>query len=818
MTTMLRFLLFLATVPAFEGATYYVDADVGSDSNPGTLAAPWKTPARVGASQHLLRPGDRVLFRCGQVFSGPLALETSGKPDLPITYGSYGEGPRPEITGFMTPTDWTDVGGGVWEGKAAACASRVQLVTVNGVAQRLGRFPNADAANGGYLTIDSHAGRTSITDAELPAEPDWTGAEIVIRKLRYILDRDRITRHAGHTLTFTPSTVYEPTDGYGYFIQNHPGTLDAFGEWFFDPSKRSIRVHLGASDPSHSAVKIAAVDTLISASRRRHLVFEGLRLTGANRIAVNLDRSSHVTIRDCEMRWSGINGLEGERVEGLVVEDCLIEDTNNDAILLRDGASRNTIRRVEIRRTGMTPGMGASGDGAYNAISILGGSDNLVESFTLRDTGYIPVHFGGSRVTVRNGLIDGFASVKDDAGGIYTWTGATDRTEVTERKVLGNIVLHSRGAPFGAVGETKGFGIYLDDAASGVEVRGNTVAHCTAGLFLHNAHHCRIVGNTFFDNEDQIRILAGEMPAEAGADIRGLHCADNLMISRTPTQRVLSAESLCDDFAKFGIFERNVYARPADQALVIEHAIRNRWRQAYDLEGRREVTRQEAGSRTSAVRLSPYTVSARGPNLVPNGDFATAPRDASCWSAAGNGEMIWVKDKLDGGCLHHRYKVPAADPKASVLMVRASELSAGKSYLLKFTLQGSAPNGSAGVRLREWDRPWAGLTEYQDVKVDSTRRECELLFTARASRSASQIEWIFNERDGTLWLDNVSLQEVTVTEPDSRAFRFEINPTDQPRSVRLEEAWVDVDGRSFTGEVTVDPHTSIVLIRKNALR
>jgi hypothetical protein len=290
------------------------------------------------------------------------------------------------------------------------------------------------------------------------------------------------------------------------------------------------------------------------------------------------------------------------------------------------------------------------------------------------------------------------------------------------------------------------------------------------------------------------------------------------MISRTPAQRVLSAESLSDDFSKFGIFERNVYARPADQALVVEHAIRNRWRQAYDLDGRRAVTGQEAGSRTSAVRLPPYSISARGPDLVPDGDFATAPREASCWSAAGNGEMIWVKDKLDGGCLHHRYKFPAADPTVSVLMLRASALSAGKSYLLKFTVQGSAENGSAGVRLREWDRPWQGLTDYQDVKVDPTRRECELLFTVQQSKSASQIEWIFNQRDGTLWLDNVSLQEVSVTEPDPRIFRFEFNPTEQPKRVRLEQAWVDVDGKGYTGELVLPPRASLVLIRKDALR
>lgn len=809
-------LVSVASARAPEAATYYVDAEAGADSNPGTADAPWKTAARVGAAQAQLRPGDRVLFRRGQVFPGPLKLTVSGAPDQPITYGSYGEGARPELTGFTTPTDWKTVAPAIWEAKAPACGTPVNLVTVNGALQRLGRFPNADAPGGGYLSVDSHAGKTSITDAELPESPDWTGAEVVIRKFRWVIDRHRITGHAGHTLTFKPVTVYEPINRHGYFIQNDPRTIDTFGEWYFDPAARTLRIHLGDLDPAKAAVRVAAVDALVMANDRKHVALAGLRLTGANRVAISLEGASQITLRDCEIRWSGVNAVEGGRVDGLLVEDSRIEDTNNNAITLRDGVSHAVIRRVTIHNTGMIPGMGASGDGASNAITMMGGSDNLIEDFTITDTGYIPVHFAGSRFTVRNGFIDGFASVKDDAGGIYTWTGATDRTAYVDRKVVGNIVLHGRGAPFGAVGELKGFGIYLDDAASEVEVRGNTVAHSNAGIFLHNAHHCRITGNTFFDNDVQMLIMHDDIAPEANAAIRGVVCTENTMVSRTPKQRILSASSISEDFAQFGTFERNLYARPADQSLIVDHAVKDRRPQAYDLEGRRVVTGLEAGTRPSAVRVAPRAVAVSGPNLVPNGDFSTAPRDISCWSPAGNGELIWVQDKLDGGCLHHRYKSPSAVPKPALFMVRAGALEAGKSYLLKFTIQGAAEHGSVGVRLRQWDRPWDGLTDYQDVRVDATRREAELVFTAPSSRDACLIEWAFNERDGTLWVDNVSLQEAVVTEPDPAFFRLEYNRTDRPRTLRLDQPWVDADGKTYAGDVVLPSRASLVLIRKDA--
>jgi hypothetical protein len=67
------------------------------------------------------------------------------------------------------------------------------------------------------------------------------------------------------------------------------------------------------------------------------------------------------------------------------------------------------------------------------------------------------------------------------------------------------------------------------------------------------------------------------------------------------------------------------------------------------------------------------------------------------------------------------------------------------------------------------------------------------------------VEWSFTERAGTFWLDNITLQEATVTEPDPSIFRLETNPTDQPRIVRLDQAWVDVAGNSYEGNVTLPP-------------
>lgn len=85
------------TIPP-NAIVYYVDAIAGDDQNDGrTEDHAWKTLDRV--SQADLAPGAFVLFRRGQTFSGGVTPKTSGAPDSPITFGSYGSGARPVLDG-----------------------------------------------------------------------------------------------------------------------------------------------------------------------------------------------------------------------------------------------------------------------------------------------------------------------------------------------------------------------------------------------------------------------------------------------------------------------------------------------------------------------------------------------------------------------------------------------------------------------------------------------------------------------------------------------------------------------------------------------
>ncbi len=138
-------------------ATYYV-SNSGSDSNAGTSPSlSWKTLNKVSAAT--LQPGDQVLFNCGDVFYGSMTITQSGTAGNPITFGSYGSGANPVISGFTAINGWNNLGSNIWESTGAVSAlATCNMVTVNEVNIAMGRYPSAGAANGGYLNITSNPG------------------------------------------------------------------------------------------------------------------------------------------------------------------------------------------------------------------------------------------------------------------------------------------------------------------------------------------------------------------------------------------------------------------------------------------------------------------------------------------------------------------------------------------------------------------------------------------------------------------------------------------------------------------------------------
>lgn len=95
--------------------TFYIDSSAGEDGNDGLAPdRAWQSLERVNTAE--LKPGDTVRFRCGGRWRGSL-VPSSGDEGAPVTYTSYGEGPKPLILGSLPrsrPEDWVKVQDRLW--------------------------------------------------------------------------------------------------------------------------------------------------------------------------------------------------------------------------------------------------------------------------------------------------------------------------------------------------------------------------------------------------------------------------------------------------------------------------------------------------------------------------------------------------------------------------------------------------------------------------------------------------------------------------------------------------------------------------------
>ena len=146
-------------------ATYYVDSTNGNDTNNGlSESMPWKTIAKVNTM--VFNSGDSILFKSGETWREGLAVSSSGSSGNPITFGAYGSGNNPKITGANSISgvsgDWTNQGSNIWRRTIGAITPNVVIfdATVTGnnntslVAKYDWRFssPNLDVYSVGNPT------------------------------------------------------------------------------------------------------------------------------------------------------------------------------------------------------------------------------------------------------------------------------------------------------------------------------------------------------------------------------------------------------------------------------------------------------------------------------------------------------------------------------------------------------------------------------------------------------------------------------------------------------------------------------------------
>lgn len=802
----ITFITLLAVIQGFSlsATNYYFSSVSGDDSrsyaeaqNPET---PWKSISKLNEIFSDLQPGDQVLFKRGEEFPGAIYVNQSGQQNAPIVISAYGEGAKPIISGFTTVTSWSQRGNGIYESAALPVSNQLNMLVVGGKNYPMGRYPNPDDPEKGYLIIDDHSGN-SISDDDFPGDRDWTGAELVIRSGPWVIDRVKITGHNSNRVNYNQSTSYTPEPGYGYFIQSDPKTLDQFGEWYFNDNNQRVQVYFGSESPLDFKVQAASVDILVEV-HGNHVVFDGLSFMGANKFTFFSEDfdSRDLRVQNCDITFSGVDAMYMLGKSGIVVENCHINHSNNNALTLNYMCLDATIRNNTIRNTGMQAGMGLGSDSKY--VALFNRNDGMTcENNRVINTGYIGIDFGGDNVLVKNNLVDSFCVVKGDGGGIYTYgEGKTNQNQ----QVVDNIIMNGFGAVEGSnsVFDAPAEGIYLDDNSNNIDLIGNTIANCgNNGIFLHNTQQITLRNNTVYNSRYQLAAQHDHL----GEAIRGLDIRNNIFFAKKTTQLAASIRTIKNDINQMGTIQDNYFVRPFDDGITIENHYENnagKRIEGYDVE------EYGKGSKKGPMEFEEYELlNITSGNMVDNGTFDESAHNVWCFSPYWCGVDWTANSDLDGGAL----KIESNTE--SFFGMETGPIDYHKKYIIRFSAIANQ-EGSLKLFFRQLDSPWADISRKRAVKIGPERREYEVLIEYPVTDDYSTI--VFETGEGNLecWIDNVEIYEAELRMNDPDQFiRLEYNPTFEDKKVSLGGTYMDVENNYYAGEMTLAPFESVLLMR-----
>ena len=789
--------------------TYYV-ASTGNDTNDGRTAdKPFQTLAKVNSLS--LQAGDAILFRRGDTFQGSLLIRQSGTAGKPIRFDAYGSGPKPLLTGSVPVNNWIPVGNNRWQATCRDCGNRVTNVFRNGLAQPLGRYPNADAPNRGSLTIQANVGSGQLTSQEA-LTTDWTGAEVVLRPTYWIIDRATITQQKGTTLTLNNASSYLLTPGWGYFIQNHPQTLDQRGEWYYDPTRQTLQLYLDQGTPNDQQVLATAVDQVVDLANAAYVTIQNLHVARARTANFYALNASNLILNNVDFSDSGEDGVVIQGTgEAILVDNCTITASNNNGFFIGD-YQNVTFRRSTIRHVGLIAGRGKSGDGQYTGFQSQARQNTLIHNNVIDSVGYSAIAIQNNTV-IRQNVITNFCITKSDGGGIYLFNAA--QLPMHNISIQSNIIRHGIGT-YGSLSDTVysgAHGVFLDDCVQEVDLLDNTIADCHGlGVYMHSVSKINLLRNTCFNNSvSQLILYNYDKPCLPRNNV----FQQNILVAKTATQPVAAYISSLNDLPLFGLIEHNYYARPFNDLSTIRSVYN------YNIVNDLNVAQWQAQfgldrmSKPSPLRFKEYTINSLSDSYRLQNKFDTSTDGWDLWSLYGNGRATWrTSSVLNGGSLQIDFSTLSAKTDSYLLTYKPIQAVAkAKSYLLRFNAT-AATDRKIIVYLRQRQAPYQDLSRRYEFMVGPAQNSYEFALTPTADDADALLTFQLHEDSQPTWFDNISLQEaqITLVNPDEM-IRLVYNPTERDSVVALNQSYRDVKNHYYTRQVTLRPFSSVVLLR-----
>lgn len=382
--------------------TFFVSALSGDDRNDGrSPRSAWRTLARVNAAP--LRPGDRVLFRRGEVWRGPL-IPQSGEEGAPVTYGAYGGGNKPLLLGSVSrnrPEDWRHEGGNLWATAqpvfteleplsdfaaavwAVHCEGGAQVQSSPLKAEAPGTPPGLrlecaqSGAASNHIQLYNHG--LSVRDGDyfvfafrVRCAKPFTLSRIALMKASTpyttygVTPTQEVKVGADWTeVTIRFKATQTAADGRITLYLGSALPAGAMFDFQYDAQNWQVKMYSERNPAEmHKSIELALRRHIIDQSNKHHIVYEDLALRCGAAHGIGGGSTHHITVRNCDLSYIGGghqfttadgrpvrfgNGIEfWSDAHDNLVEGCRLWEVY-DAALTNQGSGVNVQRNITYR-------------------------------------------------------------------------------------------------------------------------------------------------------------------------------------------------------------------------------------------------------------------------------------------------------------------------------------------------------------------------------------------------------------------------------------------------------------------------------------
>lgn len=536
-------------LPASTADKFYFSSSSTSPTEDGSIEHPFKSLDDFAALT--LTPGDSVFFMAGDTFPGQMTLSQGGTTAAPIVFATYGQGPRPIITGAAVISSWASAG----DYFTATASGTVKNFFVNNLEMPLARYPDT-----GFLYLNTGT-KTSLSDSDLTqASGYWAGAKVCIHTVQWAWEKSTVTASATGSLTFSPATAQTPINGYGYFLYDHFSELDYPQEWYFNAATNTIYYYPAAGqDPNDETTEAAVHDYgVLLSDGVSNVHFHNLAFEKQYEAGIGVGTSASATNRNVLVDSCGFYRQYNYGVElyGSAHEVANAFFQNVDGIALSISADSVSAHHNIFRNSGQYRNSGIGGETNLSAIKVNFKTAAHIHHNDIDSSGYCGISADGTNHLVERNVARHCMLLNNDGAPLKAFAAASSGTVFRN-----NFVYDTHGNNYGTNnGQFKTPGIYLDWNAHDITIEDNTVINCSQkGIFLNGGTNANTVRrNVVYGSEISIDFNAASQPGL----MRNYIVKQNIWFARTATSVIVRQSPTQAGDYDFGTLDSNYLFQP----------------------------------------------------------------------------------------------------------------------------------------------------------------------------------------------------------------------------------------------------------------